>query len=107
MKKNGTGCATEKKLAQNPERRPRRFAINRASTEDFPRQFRVETVLLWVHAAKKGCKWYRRGLEAAERFMTRWHVHTGAQRELGAPRSPDAWRPKPKGGGGEGETTVG
>ena len=32
----------------------------------------VETVL-WPTAAKKGGKWYRGVIEAAECFMTRWH----------------------------------
>ena len=34
--------------------------------------FGVETVL-WPTAAKKGGKWYRGVVEAAECFMTRWH----------------------------------
>ena len=34
--------------------------------------FGVETVL-WPTAAKKGGKWYRGIVEAAECFMTRWH----------------------------------
>ena len=34
--------------------------------------FGVETVL-WPTGAKKGGKWYRGVVEAAEYFMTRWH----------------------------------
>ena len=34
--------------------------------------FGVETVI-WPTAAKKGGKWYRGVVEAAECFMTRWH----------------------------------
>ena len=34
--------------------------------------FGVET-MLWPTAAKKGRKWYRGVVEAAARFMTRWH----------------------------------
>ena len=34
--------------------------------------FGVGTVL-WPTAAKKGGKWYRRVVEAAECFMKRWH----------------------------------
>ena len=34
--------------------------------------FGVETAV-WTVAAKKAGKWYRGVLEAAERFMVRWH----------------------------------
>ena len=35
--------------------------------------FGVETVLLWPRAAKKSGKWCRGVVDAADRFMTRWH----------------------------------
>ena len=40
--------------------------------EHSPLVFGVETAL-WPMAAKKAGKWYRVVLEAAERFMVRWH----------------------------------
>ena len=42
-------------------------------TEDSTRQFGVETAL-WVQAAQEAGKRYRGILEAAGRFMARWHV---------------------------------
>ena len=50
------------------------FRATEGSTESVPLVFinSVETVL-WPTAAKKGGKWYRGVIEAAECFMTRWH----------------------------------
>ena len=51
------------------------FTLNRSfypSTEVAPLVFVVVTAL-WSTAAKKAGKWYRGILEAAERFMVRWH----------------------------------
>ena len=48
------------------------FRATEGSTESVPSVFCVETVL-WPTAAKKGGKWYRGVVEAAECFMTRWH----------------------------------
>ena len=47
--------------------------FKRRPTESVPLVFGVETVL-WPTAAKMGGKWYRRVVEAAECFMTRWHL---------------------------------
>ena len=52
------------------------FRYAEGSTEDSPRQFGVE-IVLWVHAAKKAGKWYRKTREAAERFMAMRHVKEG------------------------------
>ena len=49
----------------------REFRATEESTEHSPLEFGVETAL-WSTAAKKPGKWYRRVLEAAERFMVRW-----------------------------------
>ena len=48
------------------------FRATEGSTESIPLVFGVETVL-WPTADKKGGKWYRGVVEAAECFMTRWH----------------------------------
>ena len=48
------------------------FRATEGSTKSVPLVFGVETVL-WPTAAKKGGKWYRGVVEAAECFMTRWH----------------------------------
>ena len=48
------------------------FRATAGSTESVPLVFGVETVL-WPTAAKKGGKWYRGVVEAAEIFVTRWH----------------------------------
>ena len=50
----------------------REFRATEGSTEYSPLVFRVEAAL-WSTAAKKAGKWYRGFLEAAERFMARWH----------------------------------
>ena len=46
------------------------FRATEGSTESVPLVFGIETVL-WPTAAKKGGKWYRGVVEAAECFMTR------------------------------------
>jgi len=48
------------------------FGATDGSTEDTPLVFGVETAL-WSTAAKKAGKWYRGVLEAAKRFMVKWH----------------------------------
>ena len=48
------------------------FRTTEGSTASVPLVFGVETVL-WPTAAKKGGKWYRGVVEAAQCFMTRWH----------------------------------
>ena len=48
------------------------FRATEGSTQHSPLVFGVETVL-WTSAANKVGKWYRGVLEAAERFMVRWH----------------------------------
>ena len=48
------------------------FRATEKSTKSVHLVFGVETVL-WPTAAKKGGKWYRGVVEAAECFMTRWH----------------------------------
>ena len=48
------------------------FQSTEGSTEHSQLQFGVKAVLL-VHAASMAGKWYRGALEAAERFMARWH----------------------------------
>ena len=50
----------------------REFRATEESTEHSPLAFGVETAL-WSTAAKKAGEWYRGVLEAAERFMVRWH----------------------------------
>ena len=50
----------------------REFRATEGSAEHSPLVFGVETAL-WSTAAKKAGKWYRGVLEAAERFMVRWH----------------------------------
>ena len=63
----------EKNLAQCLVDDLRVFRATEGSTESVPLVFGAETVL-WPAAAKKGGKWYHRGVvEAAECFMTRWH----------------------------------
>ena len=47
------------------------FRATDGSTESVLLVFGVETVL-WPTAAKKGGRWYRGVVEAAECFMTRW-----------------------------------
>ena len=63
---------TEKNWAQCLADDIRVFRATEASTESVPLVFGVETVI-WPTAAKKGGKWYRGVVEAAECFMTRWH----------------------------------
>ena len=48
------------------------FRATEGSTESVPLVFGAETVP-WSTAAKKGGKWYRGVVEAADCFMTRWH----------------------------------
>ena len=63
----------EKKRAQYLVDNLRVFRATEGCTESSPSSvFGVET-LLWPTAAKKGGKWYRGVVEAAECFMTRWH----------------------------------
>ena len=50
----------------------REFRITEGSPEHSPLVFGVETVL-WPTAVKEAGKWYRGVLEAAERFMVKWH----------------------------------
>ena len=50
----------------------RMFRATGGSTENFPVLFGIETVL-WPTVAKKGGKWYRGVVKAAECFMARWH----------------------------------
>ena len=57
-----------------------------------------ETVL-WVHPAKKAGKWYRG--PRSSRTVHDQVARRGGKEELGAPRSPDAWRTKPIGRWGE------
>ena len=47
------------------------FQATEGSTDSSPLLFGVEAVL-WPRAAKSG-KWYRGVVDAADRFMTRWH----------------------------------
>ena len=57
--------------------------------------------MLCVHAAKKTSKWYRGVIEAAERFMARWHVEEGKKSsESRAARMRDAQKIKIRWGGG-------
>ena len=62
----------EKNWAQCLVDNLRVFRATEESTENFSLVFGVETVL-WPTAAEKGGRWYRRGLEAADCFMARWH----------------------------------
>ena len=48
------------------------FEATEGSTDSSPLLFGVETVL-WPRAAKKGGSWHRGVVDAADRFMTRWH----------------------------------
>ena len=48
------------------------FEATQGSTDSSPLLFGVETVL-WPTAAKKSGNWHRGGVDAADRFMTRWH----------------------------------
>ena len=64
----------------------REFRATEGSTELVPLVFGVETAL-WPTAAKKAGKWYRGILEAAERFMVRWHE---AEAELSRQRRASA-----------------
>ena len=48
------------------------FRATEGSTEVAPSVFGVETAL-WSTAAKKAGRWYRGVLEAAQRFMVKWH----------------------------------
>ncbi|CAM9337240.1 unnamed protein product, partial [Laminaria digitata] len=48
------------------------FRATEGSTYSPPLVFGVETVL-WPTAAKKGGKWYRGVVQAADCFMARWH----------------------------------
>ena len=50
------------------------FQASEGSTDSSPFLFGVETVL-WPKAAKKSGKWHRGVVDAANRFMTRWHQH--------------------------------
>ena len=65
--------------------------------------FGVETVL-WPTAAKKGRKWYRGVVEAAESFVSRWHRDEAESSWLrhtteDGPRSDDKGRGRRKGRG--------
>ena len=48
------------------------FDATKGSTEQSQVRFGVEAEV-WTVAAKKAGKWYRGVLEAAERFMVKWH----------------------------------
>ena len=48
------------------------FNATEGSTEHSKLVFGVEAEV-WTIAAKKAGKWYRGVLEAAERFMVKWH----------------------------------
>ena len=50
------------------------FDSSKARRKILHGSWEVDTVLRWIHAAKKAGKWSRRILEAAERFVARWHV---------------------------------
>ena len=63
-----------------------KFRFAEGSAEQSPLLFKVETAL-WSTAAKKAGKWYRGVLEAAERFMVKWHedeAQLGRQRRASA-----------------------
>ena len=62
----------EKNWAQSLVEDIRVFEATKGSTDIAPLLFAVETVL-WSRAAKKNGTWHRRIVEAADRFMTRWH----------------------------------
>ena len=67
--------------------------------------FGVETVL-WPRAAKKSGKWYYRGVvDAADRFMTRWHKGE-AEKSWLRHAAEDAKSDKEKEGGGEAAAAV-
>ena len=72
----GIRWATEY-LSQKPERRPRRFSIHQRLHRKLPTAvwscFCFIILTVGPSATKVG-KWYRGVLEAAERFMARWHV---------------------------------
>ena len=61
----------EKNWAQCLEDNLRVFRTTEVSTESVPSVFGVEAVL-WPTAAKKGRKWYRGVVGAAECFMVTW-----------------------------------
>ena len=95
---------TTEQLGQNLSDELIVFRSTEGSTEASPRLFAKP--VLWIHAAKKVGKWYRGVLEAPKRLMTRWHVEE-AKKKLGSPRSPDAWGPNARaGGGGVGKTLL-
>ena len=48
------------------------FEATERSTDSSPLFFGVDTVL-WPRAAKKSGNWHRGIVDAADRFMTRWH----------------------------------
>ena len=65
--------------------------------------FGVETVL-WPRAAKKSGKWYRGVVDAADRFMRRWHKGEAEKSRLRHAaedaKSGDKEKPGGRGGGG-------
>lgn len=69
--KSGTR-PTRNGLGPVSSRRPQGVWSHRGN-HTIPLVFGVETVL-WPTAAKKGGKWYRRVVEAAECFMARYHT---------------------------------
>ena len=62
----------EKNLAQSVADDIKAFIATEASTDNLPLLLEVENVL-WSRAAKKGGNWYREVVDAAGRFMTKWH----------------------------------
>ena len=77
------------------------FRSTEGCTEDSPRQVGDETVL-WVHVANKAGKVVP-GDPRSSRMVHGQVADISSKKELGAPHRPDAWRPKPKGGGGVGK----
>ena len=55
------------------------FDATKGSTEHSKLVFGVEAEV-WTVAAKKASKWYRGVLEAAERFMDKWHENEATLR---------------------------
>ena len=75
------------------------FRASEGSRESVPIVFGVEMVL-WPTAAKKGGKWYRGVVEAAECFMTRWHRDEAESSWLRHPTEDAKSDDKGTGGGG-------
>ena len=74
-------------------------------SKSFPLIFGVEAAL-WPTAAKKGGKWYRGVVEAAECFMTRWHRDEAESSWLRHATEDAKSDDKGRGGGGEGGAPV-